>query len=269
MCRVKVFVMQKKSFELTAKRLGNTVRFLKETASTNRDVDTAAQAGAAEGLLIMAETQTEGRGRMTRTWFSPGGANLYFSLLLRPDVELSSVPSLPLVVGLAVAEAIVACAPALLPKIKWPNDILVSGKKVCGILCELQTQHSKVDYVVIGIGVNVNLPAAEIPEELKERATSILIENGAPLNREHLLAEILNRLEPLYDNWRVFGFKPLLQSINALDALRGFSVSMELAGAPLEGVASGIQADGALLLQTSKGPRPIYSGEAHILAHDT
>jgi len=219
--------MQKKSFELTAKRLGNDVRFLKETASTNRDVDTAAQAGAAEGLLIMAETQTEGRGRMTRTWFSPGGANLYFSLLLRPDVELSSVPSLPLVVGLAVAEAIVACAPALLPKIKWPNDILVSGKKVCG-----------------------------------------MIENGEPLNREHLLAEILNRLEPLYDNWRVFGFKPLLQNINALDALRGLSVSMELAGAPLEGVASGIQADGSLLLQTAKGVIPVYSGEAHILSRD-
>lgn len=261
--------MQKSSFELTAKRLGSEVRFLKETESTNRDVDAAAQAGAAEGLLIMADSQTAGRGRMTRTWFSPPGANLYFSLLLRPDVDLAVAPSLPLVVGLAVAEAIVACAPALLPKIKWPNDILVNGKKICGILCELQTKQGNMDYIVVGIGVNVNLTADQIPVELHERATSVLIENGEPLKREQLLAAILNRLEPIYDNWRAFGFKPLVQNINALDALRGVSIRVDHAGSPLEGIASGIQDDGSLLLQTTKGPVPIYSGEAHILSRGT
>jgi len=261
--------MQRCSFELTAKRLGCEVRFLQETESTNRDVDAAAQAGATEGLLIMADSQTAGRGRMTRTWFSPSGANLYFSLLLRPDVELAVAPSLPLVVGLAVAEAIVACAPALLPKIKWPNDILVNGKKICGILCELQTRQDNVDYIVVGIGVNVNLTADQIPAELKERTTSVLIENGEPLKREQLLAAILNRLEPIYDNWRAFGFKPLVQNINALDALRGFSIRVDHAGSPLEGIASGIQDDGSLLLQTAKGPVPIYSGEAHILSRGT
>jgi BirA family biotin operon repressor/biotin-[acetyl-CoA-carboxylase] ligase len=261
--------MQSSSFELTAKRLGTEVRFFKETESTNRDVDMAALAGAAEGLLIMADSQTSGRGRMTRTWFSPAGTNLYFSLLLRPNVELSVAPSLPLVVGLAVAEALVACAPALLPKIKWPNDILVNGKKICGILCELQTKQDRVDYIVVGVGINVNLAAELIPTELKERATSILIENGEPLKREQLLAAILNRLEPIYDNWRAFGFKPLVQNINALDALRGLSIRMELSGAPVDGIASGIQDDGSLLLQTSKGPMPIYSGEAHILSRNT
>lgn len=256
--------MQRSSFELTAKRLGCDVRFLQETESTNRDVDAAAQAGAAEGLLVMADSQTAGRGRLTRTWFSPPGDNLYFSLLLRPDVEIAAVPSLPLVIGLAVAEAIVACAPALLPKIKWPNDILINGKKVCGILCELNVRQDKIDYIVVGIGINVNLPAEQIPVELKERATSILIENGAPLKREQLLAAILNRLEPIYDNWRAFGFQPLVQNINALDALRGLSIHVEHAGSPLEGVASGIQHDGSLLLQTAQGPTAIYSGEAHI-----
>jgi BirA family biotin operon repressor/biotin-[acetyl-CoA-carboxylase] ligase len=256
--------MQSSSFELTAKRLGRDVRFLHETESTNRDVDAAARAGAAEGLLIMADSQTAGRGRMARTWFSPAGDNLYFSLLLRPDVELAVAPSLPLVVGLAVAEAIIACAPALLPKIKWPNDILVNGKKICGILCELQTKRDAVDYIVVGIGINVNLAADQIPSELKDRATSILIENNEPLKREKLLTAILNQLEPIYDNWRAFGFKPLVQNINALDALRGVSIRMELSGAPVEGVASGIQDDGSLLLQTAKGPVPIYSGEAHI-----
>lgn len=261
--------MQRSSFELTAKRLGSEVRFFQETDSTNRDVDAAAQAGATEGLIIMADSQTAGRGRMTRTWFSPAGSNLYFSLLLRPDIPLAVAPSLPLVVGLAVAEAIVACAPALMPKIKWPNDILVNGKKICGILCELQTkQDNTVDYIVVGIGVNVNLTADQIPVELKDRATSILIENGEPLKREQLLAAILNQLEPIYDNWRAFGFKPLVQNINALDALRGLSIRMELSGSPVEGIASGILDDGSLLLQTSKGALPIYSGEAHILTRN-
>lgn len=256
--------MQKSSFELTAKRLGCDVRFLQETESTNRDLDAAAQAGAPEGVLVMADTQTAGRGRLSHAWFSPAGANLYFSLLLRPDVELAAVQSLPLVIGLAVAEAIMACAPAVQPRIKWPNDVLVNGKKICGILCELQTKLDRPDYVVAGIGVNVNLAADDFPEDLKAGATSILIENGAPLKREQLLAAILNRLEPLYDNWRAFGFKPLLQSIQALDALRGLSIRLDLSGEPLEGIAAGIQTDGALLLQTPKGLVPVYSGEAHI-----
>jgi BirA family biotin operon repressor/biotin-[acetyl-CoA-carboxylase] ligase len=257
--------MQKKTFELSAKRLGGELRFLKETSSTNREVDAAAQAGAPEGLLVMADTQSAGRGRMTRTWFSPPGVNLYFSLLLRPQVELAAVPSLPLVVGLAVAEALIACAPALLPKIKWPNDILVDDKKIAGILCELQTKHDKPDYVVVGVGININLTEAQLPDELKDRATSILIESGEQHAREQVLTAFLNRMEPLYDNWCAFGFKPLLPSIHALDALQGRSLRVELAGVPAEGVAAGILADGALLLQTKNGPVPIYSGEAHIL----
>ncbi len=263
---LKGFLMQRSSFELTAKRLGYEVRFLQDTESTNRDVDVAAQAGTPEGLLIMADSQTAGRGRMTRAWFSPSGMNLYFSLLLRPDVEIASVPSLPLVVGLAVAEAIGACVPTLLPKIKWPNDILVNGKKISGILCELHTKQDTIDYIVVGIGINVNLPAEQIPVELKDRATSILIENGEPLKREQLLAEILNRLEPLYDHWRAFGFQSLVQNINALDALSGLFIRMDHAGSHLEGIAMGIQADGSLLLKTAQGPTSIYSGEAHIVS---
>jgi len=258
--------MQKSTFELSAKRLGSELRFLKETLSTNREVDAAAQAGAPEGLLIMADTQLAGRGRLTRTWFSPPGVNLYLSLVLRPKVELSSVPTLPLVVGLAVAEALTACAPTLLPKIKWPNDILVKGKKIAGILCELQTRLDKPDYVVVGVGINLNLQKEQLPEELRDRATSMLMESGEEQTREHVLTAFLNRLEPLYDNWCAFGFKPLLQSINALDVLRGNALRIELAGSPMEGIADGIQADGSLLLKTQQGPIPIYSGEAHVLS---
>jgi BirA family biotin operon repressor/biotin-[acetyl-CoA-carboxylase] ligase len=213
----------------------------------------------------MADMQSAGRGRMTRTWYSPPGVNLYFSLLLRPQVELAAVSSLPLVVGLAVAEALVACAPALLPKIKWPNDILIGDKKIAGILCELQTKGDKPDYVVVGVGININLTESQLPDDLKDRATSILIESGEQHAREQVLTAFLNRMEPLYDNWCAFGFKPLLPGISALDALLGRAIRIELAGIPLEGVASGILADGALLLQTKNGRVPAYSGEAHIL----
>jgi BirA family transcriptional regulator, biotin operon repressor / biotin---[acetyl-CoA-carboxylase] ligase len=257
--------MQKKTFELSAKRLGGELRFLKETLSTNREADIAAQAGAPEGLLIMADAQLAGRGRMARTWFSPPGVNLYLSLVLRPQVDLAAVPTLPLVVGLAVAEALTACAPNVLPKIKWPNDILVNGKKIAGILCELQTRLDKPDYVVVGVGINLNLQKEQLPEELRDRATSMLIESGEEQTREQMLTAFLNRLEPLYDNWCAFGFKPLLQSINALDALRGNTLRIELAGSPIEGIAEGIQPDGSLLLQTKTGPIPVYSGEAHVL----
>ncbi|MCL1921457.1 MAG: biotin--[acetyl-CoA-carboxylase] ligase [Kiritimatiellaeota bacterium] len=249
---------------MATKRIGREFRFLTETGSTNRDADAAGAAGAAEGLLIAADTQTAARGRMGRGWFSPVGVNLYFSLVLRPDVAPSCAGSLPLVIGLAVAEALAECAPALQPKIKWPNDIYVSGRKICGILCEMQLKGGAIDYLIAGIGVNVNVTADQLPPELRASATSIAIEARAPLPRENVLAAILNRFEPLYDEWRAFGFKALAQQVNLLDLLRGKPVRMELSGIPAEGIACGIAPDGALLLKTAKGLAPVYSGEAHV-----
>jgi len=257
--------MDVQSVPMTTKRLGREFRFLQETASTNRDADAAGGAGAPEGLLIVADSQTAGRGRMARGWFSPAGVNLYFSLLLRPDVAPPCAASLPLVVGLAVAEGLAERVPSLQPKIKWPNDVHVSGKKICGILCEMQLKEDTIDYVVAGVGINVNVTAAQLPAELHATATSIAIETGAEAVRENVLAAILNRFEPLYDQWRAFGFKALVQQVNLLDALCGKPIRMELSGQPIEGAACGIQTDGALLLRTPDGLTPVYSGEAHIL----
>jgi len=257
--------MDLQSVPLATKRIGRAFRFLKEADSTTRIVDAEGTAGTGEGLLVMADMQTAGRGRMDRGWFSPPGVNLYFSLLLRPDVEPHCVASLPLVVGLAVAEGLAECAPALQPKIKWPNDIHVGGKKICGILCEMHLKDGRVDYLVAGIGVNVNILAKHLPPELQATATSIAIETGQTIPRENVLAAILNRFEPLYDEWRAFGFKALAQQVNMLDALRGKHLRMELSGKPTEGTASGILPDGALLLKTPKGTTSVYSGEAHIV----
>ena len=257
--------MDLQSVPMTTKRMGRAFRFLQETGSTNRDADAAGASGAPEGLLIAADTQTAGRGRMTRGWFSPAGVNLYCSLLLRPDVAPHCAASLPLVIGLAVAEGLAEYAPSLQPKIKWPNDVHINGKKICGILCEMQLKGDTIDYLVAGLGVNVNVLTGQLPPELWASATSVAIEIGQETSREKVLASILNRFEPLYDQWRAFGFNALVQQVNMLDTLRNKPVRIEIAGKPAEGIACGIQSDGALLLKTANGLIPVYSGEAHLL----
>ncbi len=249
---------------LTTRLIGRDCRYRAETGSTNRDVAALALAGAEEGVVVAAGAQTSGRGRMTRVWFSPPGLNLYFSMLLRPAVEPGRAASLPLVAGLAVAEALADLAPETVPLIKWPNDILIGEKKVCGILCEMQAETDCVCHIIPGIGVNVNLTVADLPEELRGRATSLRIETGRSFSRAVVLAAILNRFEPLYERWCAEGFEPLLGAIGTRDALRGRTITLEQGGRRVVGVADGILSDGALRLATEQGAVPVYSGEAHI-----
>jgi BirA family biotin operon repressor/biotin-[acetyl-CoA-carboxylase] ligase len=249
---------------LTTQRIGRDCRYRAETGSTNRDIATLALAGAEEGVVVAAGAQTDGRGRMTRVWFSPHGESLYFSMLLRPAVEPGRAASLPLVTGLAVAEALAELAPETNPLIKWPNDILIGSKKVCGILCEMQAETDCVRHIIPGIGVNINLPLEKLPEELCGRATSLRIETGRSFSRAAVLAAILNRFEPLYDRWCAEGFEPLLGAISARDALRGRMITVDQGGRRISGVAGGILPDGALRLVTEQGAVPVYSGEAHI-----
>ncbi|HOM58880.1 MAG TPA: biotin--[acetyl-CoA-carboxylase] ligase [Kiritimatiellia bacterium] len=249
---------------LSTRWLGRDLRYLAETGSTNRDVAALAQAGAEQGVAVVADRQNAGRGRMTRVWFSPPDVNLYFSLLLRPPVEPGRAASLPLVVGLAVAEAIERLAPACVPKIKWPNDILGDGRKLCGVLCEMQAEADCVRHIIPGVGVNVNLTQAMLPAELRGRATSLRMIAGQTFSRAAVLAAILNALEPLYDQWCAEGLEPLLPRLAQRDALYGREIRLEQGGRMLAGRADGIQPDGALRLVTAQGAMPVYSGEAHI-----
>ena len=177
---------------LATRRLGRDLRYLAETGSTNRDIAVLAQAGAQEGVTVVADRQNAGRGRMTRAWFSPPEVNLYVSLLLRPEIEPGRAASLPLVAGLAVAEALEQVAPGCTPRIKWPNDILSGGRKICGVLCEMQAEADRVRYIIPGLGVNVNLTRAMLPAELRERATSLRIEAGHAFSRAAVLAAIMS-----------------------------------------------------------------------------
>jgi len=148
-----------------------------------------------EGAVALAEEQTEGRGRLGRSWLSPPGVSLLFSLLLEPPVETVRLPELTLVAGQACAEAIAAVT-GLTPEIKLPNDILVGGRKAAGILAEARDGR-----VVLGIGVNVNVPAAGLPQGIDPPATSLLLETGREIDRVELLVELLDRLERAYDDW--------------------------------------------------------------------
>jgi BirA family biotin operon repressor/biotin-[acetyl-CoA-carboxylase] ligase len=172
-------------------RFGSVYRYSETTPSTQRMLGP----GDLEGTVAVADEQTEGRGRLGRSWHAPAGTALLFSTLLIPAVEASRLPELSLVAGDAVAEAI-ADTTGLDPKIKFPNDILIEGRKVAGILAE-----SSEGRVVLGIGVNANQEEAELPADAQTEPTSLRLELGRRVDRAELLAAILARLEPAYDSW--------------------------------------------------------------------
>jgi BirA family biotin operon repressor/biotin-[acetyl-CoA-carboxylase] ligase len=172
-------------------RLGREYVFVPECASTQRLLD----ASAPEGSLVVTDFQAEGRGRLGRRWEAPAGTSLLFSLQLRPRVESERLPELSLVAGRAVADAIEAVAPVR-TSIRFPNDVLIRERKVAGILAEATEGR-----VVLGVGINVNVPAEALPVEVRTPATSLLAETGRELDRRVLLAELLDRLEHGYDAW--------------------------------------------------------------------
>jgi BirA family biotin operon repressor/biotin-[acetyl-CoA-carboxylase] ligase len=170
------------------------VEVVDEAPSTNALVAERAREGAAEGLVIVAEHQTAGRGRLDRVWETPPRAALTQSLLLRPSVPPAAWPWLPLLTGYAVAKAL--RAEGFAAEVKWPNDVLIGGRKVAGILAE-----AREGRVVLGIGINVNVPADGLPAEIDRPATSLLAETGSEIDRAELLVELLAVLEQRYDAW--------------------------------------------------------------------
>ncbi|MDX1531042.1 MAG: biotin--[acetyl-CoA-carboxylase] ligase, partial [Rhodothermales bacterium] len=176
-------------------RFGRPARGFRSLPSTNAEALTWAADGAAEGALVVAEAQTAGRGRLGRTWEAAPGRNLLVSLVLRPALPPERLGLVPLAAGLAVAEAVEAAVPPLCPRLKWPNDLLLGGRKACGVLLEGRTGGRAPSAVALGIGLNVNQTA--FPDALAERATSLHLEAGRPVERAALLAALLERLEAL------------------------------------------------------------------------
>ena len=249
---------------LKTRRFGNEIFYHAVTASTNLLAKTLAGEGAAEGSVVVADSQSGGRGRMGRIWVSPPGVNLYFSLILRPQVPSVRVPQMTLLLAVAIHRALCAISPGLVAMIKWPNDILVNEKKVCGVLCEMQSEPELTHFVVAGIGINVN--QSEMPTELRESATSLFLESGQCCSRPELLASVLNFFEPLYDEWLLqddLAF--ILPYLEKYSLLQSREVSIDQRHRNLTGTVTGIASGGELKLAGEDGQTILVSsGEAHL-----
>ena len=237
---------------LAAQRLGTEFHYFAEIGSTNTYARRLAEQGAREGELVIAESQTEGRGRLGRHWVSPPNVNLYISFVLRPKLPPARAPQVTLMAAVALAETLQSFLPVA-PSIKWPNDITVKGKKLAGILTEVNCGTDSVEFVILGIGVNVNYPVDLMPEEIHQRATSVLVECQNKVSREDLLWRLIQDLDRCYGEIEENGFAPLAPRWEAYFGWRGQRVRIELLNQVVFGIAKGIDHDGALLLEDEDG----------------
>jgi BirA family transcriptional regulator, biotin operon repressor / biotin---[acetyl-CoA-carboxylase] ligase len=239
--------------------------YLAETDSTNTRAKDLAARGAPEGTIVIAEKQTQGRGRKGRGWFSPESGGIYLSLILRPAMTPSEAARITLMTGVAAAEALLSLT-KLEARIKWPNDILLNGKKIAGILTEVSTEMDKVDHVVVGVGMNVNITAADLATEIKDTATSILIETGEPLPRVRLIRTFLKSFEGYYRIIQDKGFEPIRQRWKELSDIIGRWVQVEMIGRTLTGRVADIDLDGLLVVIDEYGANHrIISGDVTLL----
>lgn len=239
---------------LTTRFVGRNVVYLAEVASTNDTARLLAQGerseGAPEGSLVVTDYQTEGRGRLARRWQAPAGSSLLLSLVFRPSLAPGQVQRLAMVCGLALVDAVEA-ETGLSVALKWPNDLLIDGAKAGGILVEMASIGEKVEFVIVGIGLNVNLDPAELPPDLLVPATSLSQKAGRPVARASLLRALLQAIESRYLAM-LEGTQPQDEWAGRLVTL-GQPVSVSGAGSVLEGMAEGVDADGALLVRRADG----------------
>ncbi|MDF1565833.1 MAG: biotin--[acetyl-CoA-carboxylase] ligase [Deltaproteobacteria bacterium] len=239
---------------LTTHDLGRELHHRAVIDSTNALANILASEGAFHGEAVVAEHQSEGRGRRGRTWISPPEQNIYLSVILRPDLPALRAPELTFVAGVAIAESL-RTAFNLPVDLKWPNDLLVNGLKLAGILTELSASGDRIGYVVLGLGLNVNMEAADFPAEIASTATSLRIELGQPLDRPLLCAALLSSLEVWYDRWLEEGFGPVREMWQALSATLQRPVRIHLGDdvQGFDGVAEGIDERGSLLVRRANG----------------
>lgn len=226
--------------------------------STMDEMSMLAEAGAPEGTVVVAEYQEAGRGRSGRVWQAPAGTSLLLSVLLRPPVRIEVLATLPLAVGVTVAEAIEQVAESACPvRLKWPNDLWVGEQKAGGILMVVRTTRDEAPRVIVGIGVNVNVD----PQDLPPGATSLAAAAGTRLDREMLLHALLDRLNTAYRTWLVDGGSASLRGWRERAALVGEPVVIDVAHLRRAGIFRGIDDRGALLLEVEGGVERIVSGD--------
>ena len=249
--------------------LGRRAHLYRGVDSTNRIAESVARNGAPEGTIVLADQQSAGRGRLGRSFWSPPGRSVYLSVVLRPEEPLEEIPRYVFAAAVAVAEAVKqALGAAVQPEIKWPNDVLLDGRKTSGINLPAQVEGQRVLSCVLGIGVNVNVEADEIPEELREIATSLRIAGGKAVCRVSFAERLLGGLEDEIERLRREGFAGTLDRWLKSFRMQGARVRI---GGPgftreLEGIVQGVDTDGALHLRAGHATHRILAGDVALLA---
>ncbi len=232
--------------------IGNHLVYRETVDSTNELAKKLAHQGTAEGTVVVAETQTGGKGRMGRIWYSPAGQGLWFSVILKPPLAPPDIPGLNLVWAVAVAKTIQEFT-GLAAGIKWPNDILINDRKVAGVLTEMNAEIDKVNYLIVGIGVNVNLDSKTIPPHLAGTVTSLTEQKGSRVARLELLAALLNNLDLLYQEFLAGKFNTIMSAWRQMSVTLHRWVRIKSQNGVEEGIAFDLDESGALLLMKKDG----------------
>jgi len=250
---------------LAGKFIGHQLYYYEEISSTNDEAFRLGLAGAPEGTALIANSQSAGKGRMQRVWHSPAGSNIYTSIILRPQIEPARAPQISILAGVAVADVLESYCPDRI-KLKWPNDVLIDGKKVCGVLSQIKTAVSEVDFIVLGMGINVNISYNQFPEEIRNLATSLAIETGREISRQELIISLYENITKWYKQLIQNGFGPIKEKWRSLTPMIGKPVQVMFGEEAVSGKAIGLDDDGSLILLAAGNKEiKVSAGEATII----
>ncbi len=239
---------------LGTKWMGKKIHYYSTLDSTNTAAYQLALKGAREGEVVIAESQEKGRGRLGRQWVSPPFSNLCLSVILRPELPPHQASLITFMAAVAAADAIEDYS-GLTPTVKWPNDLLLKGRKVAGLLNEIHSETDRIHFVILGMGVNLNMDEKSFPRELRAKATSLKKEMGRPVSRKHFVCSLLKELEQWYEIFLKEGGEPVLKAWRERARIEGKTVRVTSFGEILIGQAVDVDSDGALILRTEDEER--------------
>lgn len=249
---------------LSTTLIGKEIKHFSTLESTNLTASQLGEQGAAEGLVCIAEEQTSGKGRLGRYWISPTGINLYMSILLRPQLPPYDAPKLTFLSVVALAETFKEVC-NLKVEAKWPNDLLCNGKKIAGLLNEMSAEADRLNQVIMGIGVNLNMTAEQFPTHLRTPPTSAMLETGVKIDRIAFTRTLLERLDSWYQTFLQEGFTPVRSAWESISNTIGRKVAIDSGDQHLVGRVTGLDNMGALLVQIGDSVQTIYAGDVTLI----
>lgn len=240
--------------------IGEKIVYKELVDSTNSLAFKLALEGSPEGTCVVAEAQKAGKGRLNRVWFSPAGENLYLSVILKPRIHPSNVYPITFISSLAVCDAVETIT-SVQPTLKWPNDVLINGKKICGTLLELSTEADMVKFVIVGIGLNINMKEKEIDEEIRQKATSLFAETKKIYERAYVCGILLSNLERYYLIFGQKGEEEICRIWENRAGIKGKYMEITQMDETYKGISEGLDSNGALLLNIEGQTKRIIAGD--------